>query len=327
MFILGLQGSPRKKGNTSVLLSAFMDEAEKLGVVTRTIIADQKNIKPCKEYKTCELKGFCPIDDDMQSEIYSLLWQADLIVMATPVFFYSIPAQLKALIDRSQTLWARKYRLKLEDPGRKWRSGFLLALGATKGANLFDGLNLTVKYFFDAVGAHPMGSLTYRKIEEKGDIAKHPTALNEVREKAHELIKSYQNRKTVLFVCKGNACRSQMSQAFACYHAGDRIEAMSAGDSPAESISIVMTQVMAEKGIDMAFRKPRSVHEVVNGNIPHIIVTMGCDVSCPIIPGAKIINWDLPDPRGKPIEFMRELRDDIEKKVIELINGLKKNIF
>ncbi len=319
MFILGLQGSPRVNGNTSVLLSAFMEEAEKLGAVTHTIIADRKNIKPCKEYKTCESKGFCPIDDDMQSEIYSFLWQADIIVMATPVFFYSVPAQLKALIDRSQTMWARKRCLKLEDPGRKWRSGFVLALGATKGANLFEGLNLTAKYFFDAVGADFKGSLTYRKIEEPGDISKHPTALNEAREKARELVKPYQNRKKVLFVCKGNACRSQMSQAFTRYHAGDRIEAMSAGDSPATTISELMTQVMAEKGLDMAFRKPRSVQEVIKTNAPDIIVTMGCEVSCPIVPGAKVINWDLPDPKGKPIEFIREVRDDIEKKIMDFV--------
>lgn len=322
MFILGLNGSPRKNGNTSILLSEFMEEAEKLGAVTRTIIADKKNILPCKEYKTCESKGFCPIDDDMENEIYSLLWDADLIVIATPVFFYSVPAQLKALIDRSQTMWARKYRLKLEDPGRKWRTGFLLALGATKGANLFEGMNLTVKYFFDAVGANFKESLTYRRIEEKGDIAKHPTAFKDAREKAHDLIGPYLNRKRVLFVCRGNACRSQMSQAFAQFYAGDRIEAQSAGDSPAESISHVMMQAMAEKGIDLAFRKPRSVQEVVKSNSPHIIVTMGCEVSCPVIPGAKVINWDLPDPVGKPVEFMRELRDDIEKKVIELVSKL-----
>lgn len=322
MFILGLQGSPRIKGNTSALLSAFMEEAEKLGATTRTIIVDKKNIKPCKEYKTCESKGICPIDDDMQSEIYPLLWEADLIVTATPVFFYSVPAQLKALIDRSQTLWARKYRLKLEDPGRKWRSGFLLVLGATKGANLFEGLNLTVKYFYDAVGANFRGSLAYRKIEEPGDITKHPTAINNAREKARELVKPYLDRKRVLFVCRGNACRSQMSQAFARHYAGDRIEALSAGDSPAESVSHIMIHAMAEKGIDMAFRKPKSVQETIKTNAPDIIVTMGCEVSCPIIPGVKVINWDLPDPIGKPIEFMRELRDDIEKKVIELVGKL-----
>jgi len=123
MFVLGLQGSPRLNGNTSLLLRAFMEEAENLGASTYTVNAYLKNITPCKELKVCETKGFCPIKDDMDNEIYSLFWDADLIVMATPVFFYSVPAQLKALIDRSQNQWARKYKLKLEDPGRKWRKG------------------------------------------------------------------------------------------------------------------------------------------------------------------------------------------------------------
>jgi len=187
MLALGLQGSPRKNGNTSYLLSAFMNELEKSGAQIKVIEADKKNIIPCKEYSVCEKKGFCPIDDDMNPEIYPLLRQADVIVVATPIFFYSAPAQLKALIDRSQALWARRYKLKLNDPGQKYRRGFLLALGATRGKNLFEGLTLTIKYFLDAVGASLEGSLTYRQIENPGDLQKHPSVLNDVKEKASHL--------------------------------------------------------------------------------------------------------------------------------------------
>jgi protein-tyrosine-phosphatase len=198
----------------------------------------------------------------------------------------------------------------------------MLAVGATKGANLFEGLNLTAKYFFDAVGADFKGSLTYRKIEEPGDIIQHPTALKDAREKAVELIKPYQHRKKILFACKGNACRSQMSQAFASFHAGDKVEALSAGDSPAKEISNVMAQAMAEKGLDMAFRKPRSIQEVIKADLPDIIVTMGCEVSCPVIPGAKVVNWSFPDPKMESIDFMRNLRDEIERKVMELVKEI-----
>ena len=121
-------------------------------------------------------------------EIYPLLRQADIIVMATPIFFYGPTAQMKALIDRSQALWARKYAHRLTDPGRKWRRGFLLALGATKGKNLFEGVNLTAKYFFDAVGASFEGSIAYKQIEGSGDIKKHPTALSDTKEKARALV-------------------------------------------------------------------------------------------------------------------------------------------
>ncbi|MBW1799008.1 MAG: NAD(P)H-dependent oxidoreductase [Deltaproteobacteria bacterium] len=277
MFVLGLQGSPRVKGNTNSLLTAFLSEAERLGARTEYLDVAKKNISPCQECGVCEDKGFCPIDDDMQ-EIYPLLRQADIIVMATPIFFYGPTAQMKAVIDRSQALWARKYIHRLTDPGRKWRQGFLLALGATKGKNLFEGVSLTAKYFFDAVGASFDGSLTYKQIEGPGDITKHPTA-------------------------------------FAQYHAGDRIEVISAGSAPAEEINPIMEEVMREKGIDMAFRKPKSIEDAASPGKPDLIISMGCEDACPLFPGVPNEEWDLEDPAGKPLDFMRQIRDKIEEKV------------
>jgi len=188
MMVLGLQGSPREKGNTAFLLSAFMSEAKKLGAQTHVIEVAKKKIIPCRGYTVCLKKGFCPIDDDMKNEIYPLLRKADVIVAATPIFFYHVTAQLKALIDRCQVFWARKYLLKLDDPGQKTRRGFLLALGASKGENLFDGVHLTAKYFFDAVGASYYGSLTYRRISDPGDMEKHPTVLKDVKKAVSALL-------------------------------------------------------------------------------------------------------------------------------------------
>jgi len=319
MFVLGLQGSPRIKGNTSLLLSAFLAEAEKLGARIHQVHVARQNISPCLECGTCEEDGFCPVDDDMQ-RIYPLLWQADVIVMATPVFFYGPTAQMKALIDRSQALWARRYVHKLVDPGRKWRRGFLLSLGATRGKNLFDGVKLTAKYFFDAVGATFEGSLTYRQIEAERDVARHATALNDAKEKARTLVTPLLNRKKVLFACTENACRSQMASAFAQYLAGDRIEAESAGSSPAEEVNPLMEEVMAEKGIDMAFRKPKSLEEAGRRlGTPDLIITMGCEEACPLFPGVSSQEWGLPDPSGESIAFMREVRDDIEERVSRYI--------
>jgi len=210
MFVLGLQGSPRTKGNTSILLSTFLEEAQRIGAFTQRLDVARMNISPCLECGTCDEEGFCPVDDDME-QVYPMLRQADIIVMATPIFFYGATAQLKALIDRSQALWSRKYVHKLVDPGRRWRRGFLLSLGATKGKNLFDGVTLTAKYFFDAVGASFDGSLTYRQIENAGEIAKHPSALKDAREKAGEIATPFLKRKKLLFVCTENACRSQMA--------------------------------------------------------------------------------------------------------------------
>ena len=322
MFVLGIQGSPRKKGNTGFLLSAFMDQARELGAITDVIEVDKKNVLPCKEYLVCEKKGFCPIDDDMKHNIYSLLWEADVIVTATPIFFYNTPAQLKALIDRCQTLWARKYKLKLEDPGRKWRRGFLLAVGATRGKNLFEGVNLTIKYFLDAIGSSFDGSLSYRQIENPGDMKKHPTMLKDVKAAARELLKPFAGRKKILFACRENACRSQMASAFAQYVAGDKIEAISGGTNPANHIDPVMVKTMAEKGIDMAFRKPKSLESVVSSIKPDLVITMGCGEECSFIPEVKRDDWDLMDPTGKPMEVMQDVCDQIEKRVVKLIGQL-----
>ena len=321
MFVLGLQGSPRTKGNTSVILSAYLSEAERLGAQTEHLDVAKKNISPCKECGTCDKKGFCPIEDDMQ-DIYPLLRQADIIVMATPVFFYGPTAQIKALIDRSQALWARRYVHGLIDPGRKWRRGFVLSLGATKGKNLFEGVLLTAKYFFDAVGASFDGSLTYKHIEASGDIKKHPTALNDAKEKAGAHVAPFLKRKKVLFVCRENACRSQMASAFAQFHAGDRIDAESAGSAPAQEINPDMVEVMGEKGIDMAFRRPKAIDEIAPLWKPELIISMGCEDACPYFPGVPNEDWDLEDPAEKPLSFMRDIRDKTEKKVGELISGL-----
>jgi arsenite transporter/arsenate reductase (thioredoxin) len=321
MLVLGLQGSPRKNGNTSYLLSTFMNEVEKLGATTQVIEVDKKNIVSCKEYIVCEKKGFCPIDDDMTPEIYPLLRKAEIIVPATPIFFYNTTAQLKALIDRSQTLWARKYRLNLTDPARKIRRGFALAVGATKGKNLFEGLHLTMKYFFDAVGASYHGSLTYRQVEKIGDMKNHPTISEDVKKAARDLLSPFMGRKKILFLCRENACRSQMAAAFTQQLAGDKIEALCAGSTPAETINPLMMQTMQEKGIDMAFRTTRNIADALAESKPDMIVTMGCGEECPFVPGAKIEDWDLPDPAGKSIEFMRQVRDDIEQKVAGLITN------
>lgn len=323
MLILGLQGSPRKKGNTNFLLSTFMTAAEKFGARTHVIDVTQKEIIPCKEYTVCEKKGYCPIEDDVKDEIYPLLREAELVVLATPIFFYNMTAQLKAVVDRCQMFWARKYKLKLKDPGASMRRGFLLAVGATKGKNLFEGLNLTTQYFFDAIGAKFEDSLAYRGIEGPKDMAAHPTVIKDVEETAKRLLQPFQGRKKVLFACRENACRSQMASAFAQFLAGDKLDVSNGGSEPAEKVNPDMVKVMHEKGIDMGFRNPRAMEDAIANDTPELIITMGCGEQCPRVPGAKIIDWDLPDPAGKPIEFMRDVRDEIETKVLDLIKEIE----
>jgi multimeric flavodoxin WrbA/protein-tyrosine-phosphatase len=322
MLILGLQGSPRRKGNTHFLLSSFLQTAEKRGARTRSIHVVERNILPCKEYVVCEKKGYCPIDDDMANEIYGLLRQAEVVVLASPIFFYNMTAQLKALVDRCQTFWARKYRLKLSDPLQSTRRGYVLSVGATKGKNLFEGLQLTAKYFFDAIDARYEGGLFYRGIEGPKDLAHHPTAQQEVEQAVEALMAPFVPRKKVLFLCRQNACRSQMAGAFAQRLAGDKLDVATGGSQPAEKLNPDMVSAMAEKKIDLAFRVPQGIDAALANGPPEAIVTMGCGEGCPVVPGAVRQEWEVPDPAGEPIETMRQTRDEIESRVKQLIATL-----
>ena len=321
MNVLGLQGSPRK-GNTCFLLSEFMRAAEKLGAAVATVDVREKNILPCTECRVCETCGFCPIDDDMTAEVYTLLREADIVVMAAPVFFYSVPAQLKALIDRSQTLWARRNRLGLEDAGSRWRKGFLLSLGATRGKKLFDGIRLTARYFFDAVDASFAGELVYRGIEHRGDMEKQEGAAADIEKAVQELMHPFRLRKKILFVSTDNASRSQMAAAFAQRLFGDRLDCLSAGIRPAAQVNPAMVSVMAEKGMDMAFRRTRSLDAVLQAGLPDAVVAMGPGETCTPVPGAVRENWNVPDSAGGSLDAMRRVRDHIEQLVIERIGHI-----
>ena len=317
MFVLGLQGSPRKKGNTRFLLSAFLEEAQRLGAETQMIEVCQKKIEPCMEYILCEKKGICPIDDDMKHEIYPLLRKADVIVAATPIFFYNTTAQLKALIDRSQTLWARKYKLHLTDPNRKWRRGYTLAVGATRGKNLFEGLHLTMKYFYDAVGAEYVGSLTYREIEKPGDMERLTSLQTDIQTAVGALLEPFMGRKKVLFVCRDNACLSQMAGAFAQTLAGDKLDVFSAGSQPAEKLNPIMVEAMQEKGIDMGFRQTTSINAVLATEKPDLVILMGSDDTAAAPDDIPSELWNFTE--SEDLNAMRHLRDDIEAKVMEFM--------
>ena len=322
MLILGLQGSPRKKGNTRFLLETFMQSAEKRGARTQIIDVTRKDIIACKELVVCEKKGYCPLEDDVLREIYPLLRQAEIVVLASPIFFYNMTAQLKAVVDRCQTFWARKYRFKLSDPAKPMRKGFVLSVGATKGKNLFEGLLLSAKYFFDAIDARYEGDLTYRGIEGPKDMANHPGVVEDADHAVEKLMAPFKDRRSILFACRENSCRSQMAAAFAQYLAGDRLDVISAGSQPAEKVNPDMARVMQELKIDMAYRSPQSIDTALESATPEIIVTMGCGEQCPDVPGARHIDWDVPDPAGQPIETMQSVRDDIQGRVKALIEEI-----
>lgn len=323
MLAIGIQGSPLKNGSTAYLLKRCMDELKAQGARIEFIDVPRKDIKPCRGCGFCEKKGFCVInDDDMSKETYGLLREAEIVVAASPVFFYSVTAQAKALIDRTQTLWSRKYRFKLSDPLKKTRKGCFLSMGGSSGRQLFDGVDLVARYFFDAIDASFAGSLTYRDIETPADMRNVPGLSEDIKQLVTGNLIPAENRKKVLFACRENTCRSQMAGAFAQRLGGERLDVMTAGSLPAKEVDPLMIQVMAEKGFDLAFRSPRSLDQAIALHQPEIIVTMGCGEACPHVPGAVQMDWDLPDPAGKPVEFMEKVRDEIEEEVSEFINTL-----
>jgi len=190
MLVVGLQGSPRRNGNTAYLLDKFLEQGVNHGADINKVPVADKNIIPCIGCNSCMKTGECVIQtDDMYAEMYDLLQNADIIVAATPVFFYGPSAQLKALIDRSQTLWSRKYALKLDDPKEKTRKGFLLSAGATSGKQLFDAIRLITRYFFDAAGASYNGDLFFRKVDGPRDLKKLDGHLERIEKSAAALFK------------------------------------------------------------------------------------------------------------------------------------------
>ena len=170
-------GSPRIKGNTDLLLDEALKGARSEGAEMEKLIVDKLNIAPCREYYGCLRDGNCVIRDDMAG-IYPKLLNADVVIVASPMFFYGLTSQLKALIDRSQALWAGKYVLKQNLP-YEGRKGAFIAVGATKGQKLFDGSIYTVKYFFQAIGVEYAEELLVRGVDKKGEIIKHPSALKD----------------------------------------------------------------------------------------------------------------------------------------------------
>jgi len=185
--ILAIMGSPRKKGNTDLLLDEAIKGAESQGAEVEKLIVHKAKIKPCTEDYGCKRDGNCTIKDDMVG-IYPKLLEADSIIVASPIFFYGVTSQLKALIDRCQALWVKQHVLKLPIPDSN-RKGAFLAVGATTGKKLFDGSILTVKYFFEAIGVKYVEELLIRGVDDRGEIREHPAALSDAFELGSRLAK------------------------------------------------------------------------------------------------------------------------------------------
>lgn len=181
--VLALLGSPRKGGNTEALLNAALEGARSAGASVENLWLKDVKVSPCIGCGACERTGSCAVQDDMQ-DLYKRIEQADRLILASPIYYYSISAWAKAVIDRFQQFWARKHVLEqpVREEGRD-RWGAFIAVGATKGKRLFEGAILTVRYCFADAGFKYAGHVLIRGMADPGDVQKHPEHLTA----AHEL--------------------------------------------------------------------------------------------------------------------------------------------
>jgi multimeric flavodoxin WrbA len=180
MKVLGIAGSPRRGGNTDTLLESFMKGAASKGAEVKTVRVCDLKISGCLHCDACLEKGVCRIQDDMQM-VYKEMESADRIVLASPLQFMSVTSELKALIDRCQALWARKYVLKTPPLGdKRERKGFFISVGGRRTIpDLFGAALVTIKTLFHIIDVTYAGDLLIPGIDARGDILKHPDLLEQ----------------------------------------------------------------------------------------------------------------------------------------------------
>ena len=188
--IAAFYGSPRRRGNTATLLRRAVAGAWDAGArVTEIVLRDQK-MSPCLEIYGCKDTGRCVIKDDY-AKIEAMLQGVDGMMLASPIFFYSVSAHTKILMDRCNSLWVKKYWIDKKPFGQKHypRKGLFISVGSTNGKRLFDGAVLSVTYFMDALDMELWQSLLYRGIEKEGQIQENPAALQAAYDAGKGLVK------------------------------------------------------------------------------------------------------------------------------------------
>ncbi|MFH0995573.1 MAG: flavodoxin family protein [Pseudomonadota bacterium] len=196
--IAAIYGSPRLNGNTALLLKQAVQGARGAGAHVEEIFLRNLKISPCLEIYGCKTTGRCVIQDDFQ-KVQDILLASDGIMLASPIFFYTVSAHTKIFMDRCQSLWVKKYWIDQVQFG-KWepkRKGLFISVGATSGKKLFEGPLLTVKFFLDVLDAELWRSLLYRGLDFEGDVLKHPEYLTEAFEAGQALsLELTQNTRT-----------------------------------------------------------------------------------------------------------------------------------
>lgn len=187
--IVAVYGSPRRGGNTAKLLKKAVAGARDAGGDVDEIVLRDCKMSPCLEIYGCKKNGECAIKDDFQ-EVRDRILAGKGLMLATPIFFYTVSAHVKILMDRCQSLWVKKYWID-HVPFGQWnsaRKGLVISVGATKGKKLFDGMLLSMKYFFDVLDMELWDSLLYRQLDFMGDVEKYPEYLDQAYQRGKDFV-------------------------------------------------------------------------------------------------------------------------------------------
>ncbi len=195
--IIALYGSPRREGNSATLLERAVAGARQQGAVVEEVYLRDHKISPCLEIYQCMKNGECAIRDDFAS-ILAKIEASSGIMLASPIFFYSVSAHTKIFMDRCQSLWVRKYWIEKQPFGRAelTRKGIFISVGATEGKKLFDGALLSVRYFFDVLSAELWKTVLCRGVDRKGEINSRRDYLEEAFAAGRELARVLQEQQS-----------------------------------------------------------------------------------------------------------------------------------
>ncbi len=190
MKILALNGSPRKKGNTEILLDAVKEGVVAAGGEMEVIRLADLDIAGCISCGGCSREGKCVVKDDM-SLVYEKIEETRRIILASPIYFYGITAQAKACVDRAQALWTRKYVLTAREDRNQDTSykGYFVSVAASKGRKIFEGAELTARYFFDALDFFYGGALLVKGVDSRGVIADYPEELERAKDGGVKIVR------------------------------------------------------------------------------------------------------------------------------------------
>jgi len=194
--IIAIYGSPRRNGNSAALLKQAVAGACQEGAQVEEVFLRDFKISPCLEIYNCIKTGECAIRDDFP-EILAKLEASKGVMLASPIFFYTVSAHTKIFMDRCQSLWVRKYWIEKQAFGKtpETRKGLFISVGATEGKKLFDGAILTVNYFFDVLDAGLWKTVLCRGVDRRGEIDKREEYLEEAFEAGRGLALALQQEQ------------------------------------------------------------------------------------------------------------------------------------